>query len=58
MVVYPCLVTVTFQNQEARNVISRDFNLEVSIEKIIIFFVSTKYFIIIILHFLSFLDFG
>ncbi|XP_065355667.1 S phase cyclin A-associated protein in the endoplasmic reticulum [Calliphora vicina] len=28
VVVYPCLVTVTFQNQEARNVISRDFNLE------------------------------
>ncbi|XP_013104459.2 S phase cyclin A-associated protein in the endoplasmic reticulum [Stomoxys calcitrans] len=28
VVVYPCLVTITFQNQEARNVISRDFNLE------------------------------
>lgn len=30
VVVYPCLVTVTFQNQEARNVISRDFSLEVN----------------------------
>ncbi|XP_061399136.1 uncharacterized protein LOC133334839 [Musca vetustissima] len=28
VVVYPCLVTITFQNQEARNVISRDFNLD------------------------------
>ncbi|KAI9586252.1 hypothetical protein GQX74_002099 [Glossina fuscipes] len=28
VVVYPCLVTLTFQNQNARNVIGRDFNLE------------------------------
>ncbi|XP_036329123.1 calponin homology domain-containing protein DDB_G0272472 isoform X1 [Rhagoletis pomonella] len=28
VVVYPCLVTITFQNQNARNVIARDFNLE------------------------------
>ncbi|CAD6998736.1 unnamed protein product [Ceratitis capitata] len=28
VVVYPCLVTITFQNANARNVIARDFNLE------------------------------
>ncbi|XP_054084108.1 calponin homology domain-containing protein DDB_G0272472 isoform X2 [Zeugodacus cucurbitae] len=28
VVVYPCLVTITFQNENARNVIARDFNLE------------------------------
>lgn len=30
VVIYPCLVTITYQNDEARNVISRDFNLAVS----------------------------
>ncbi|XP_055916800.1 S phase cyclin A-associated protein in the endoplasmic reticulum [Eupeodes corollae] len=28
VVIYPCLVTITFQNEDARKVISRDFNLE------------------------------
>nr|XP_014087439.1 S phase cyclin A-associated protein in the endoplasmic reticulum [Bactrocera oleae] len=28
VVVYPCLVTITFQNENARNVIARDFNLD------------------------------
>ncbi|XP_055847204.1 S phase cyclin A-associated protein in the endoplasmic reticulum [Episyrphus balteatus] len=28
VVIYPCLVTITFQNEEARKVISRDFSLE------------------------------
>lgn len=31
MVVYPCLVTLTFLNKEARHVISREFNLEVKL---------------------------
>lgn len=35
VVVYPCLVTITFQNEAARNVISKDFNLEVCIKNII-----------------------